>query len=232
MSGVSESECCLKKKEKKGEPSFLPVLIISGGDFCDLPQELKKAGYVIACDRGYQHAERMGVKPDLIVGDFDSAPFPGSEIPVLQAPCRKDDTDTMLAAKLAVEKGCREVVIGCCFGGRLDHAFSNIQTAAYLAEHGAGVRLLGVDTDAVVFRGGKRQIPRRDGWSLSVFSLSDRCEGLCISGTEYTCENMSMTNAFPLGVSNVWASACAEITVKSGTVMVMLSKLKAGEHLS
>ena len=32
--------------------------------------------FVVACDAGYRNAERLDLRPDLIVGDFDSAPQP------------------------------------------------------------------------------------------------------------------------------------------------------------
>ena len=45
-------------------------LIISGGDFC--PFTVPADAYVIACDRGYAYAQSCGVRPDLVLGDFDS----------------------------------------------------------------------------------------------------------------------------------------------------------------
>ena len=199
-------------------------LLVSGGAFCKIPAELRKAETVIACDRGWQYAEKLGV-------DAKLAAF---SIPVgvqLRVPTRKDDTDTMLAAKRAMELGYTDIAICCAFGGRLDHTFANIQTAAYLVAHGAQVHLVGTDTDAFVFSEGVRHISRREGWSLSVFALSDRCEGLTIRGTKYECEGVTLTNAFPLGVSNVWEADEAEISVRSGILMVMQSKLKKGEHI-
>lgn len=206
-------------------------LLVSGGAFCKIPAELRKAETVIACDRGWQYAEKLGVVPNLIVGDFDSSSLPETNIPVERVPTRKDDTDTMLAAKRAMELGYTDIAICCAFGGRLDHTFANIQTAAYLVAHGAQVHLVGTDTDAFVFSEGVRHISRREGWSLSVFALSDRCEGLTIHGTKYECEDVTLTNAFPLGVSNVWEADEAEISVRSGILMVMQSKLKKGEHI-
>ena len=35
--------------------------------------------FVVACDAGYRNAERLDLRPDLIVGDFDSAPQPKTE---------------------------------------------------------------------------------------------------------------------------------------------------------
>lgn len=200
-------------------------LLISGGEFSPIPQELYHAAFVIACDRGWQHAQRMGLRPDRIVGDFDSSPPPETAIPVERAPKRKDDTDTLLAARRALEKGYRELAICCAFGGRLDHTLANLQAAAFLVTQGARVRLLGTDTDASAFTAGTERFPRRAGWSLSVFALSDVCEGVTIRGTEYDCENVTLNNAFPLGISNEWASDEAVISVKRGILLVMQSKL-------
>ena len=61
--------------------------------------------YVIACDLGYEHALKMGIKPDIMVSDFDSldrSKFPVDEIALLEFPVRKDDSDTMLAIKHAL----------------------------------------------------------------------------------------------------------------------------------
>ena len=206
-------------------------LIISGGEFCRLPEDVPKADFVIACDRGWQHAQRLGISPDLIVGDFDSSPLPDTDIPLERAPTRKDDTDTMLAVRRALEAGYRELVICCAFGGRMDHTMANLQTAAYIAAHGGQARVIGADTEALTLTGGRMRIPCREGWSLSVFSLTDRCAGVEIQGTKYTCENAELTNTFPLGVSNVWAAAEAEIAVQEGILLIIQSKLRPGEHI-
>ena len=112
----------------------MTALIISGGDYFPIPD--LSCDYVIACDLGYLHAEKMGIRPDLILGDFDSAPVPDGKIPVEQHPVRKDDTDTMLAVKKALSLGYADLVMACAFGGRLDHAYANIQAGAYAAEQG------------------------------------------------------------------------------------------------
>lgn len=206
-------------------------LIVSGGDFAPLPEELHGAPCVIACDRGYVYAERLGLAPDLIVGDFDSAPPPAAGAAVKRYPSRKDDTDTMLAAREAIARGFADVAICCAFGGRLDHTLANVQTAAWLVAHGARARLYGADAEATAFGAGVARIPRREGWSLSVFALSDRCEGVTLRGVKYECENETLTNAFPLGVSNVWMAETAEISLRSGILLTLMSRLGEGEHI-
>ena len=206
-------------------------LIVSGGEFAPLPAGLPPPDCVIACDRGWQYAGRLGLTPDLVVGDFDSAPPPETGTPVERVPSRKDDTDTMLAARRALERGFRDVAVCCAFGGRLDHTLANIQTAAWLVEHGARARLLGADTDALAFTGRTERFPRRVGWSLSVFALSEACEGVGIRGAKYECDGVTLRSAFPLGVSNVWAAEEAEVSVRQGILLVMQSRLREGEHI-
>ena len=206
-------------------------VVISGGEYCDLPKDIQKIDHLIACDRGWQYAQRMKLTPNLIVGDFDSSPVPETEIPVHRAPTRKDDTDTMLAVRHALALGYQDLLIACAFGGRLDHSFANLQTAAYAVSKGARVRLVGIDADAIAWTGGTEWVPRREGWSLSVFSLSQCCEGVTICGTKYECEDATLSNSFPIGVSNTWHADAAKIYVKKGILLILQAKLQAGEHI-
>ena len=200
-------------------------LIITGGEYAAIPDDIRNADYVIACDRGWQYAQQMGIKPDLIIGDFDSSPRPETDIPILQFPSHKDDTDTMLAAREALRRGYKNIAICCAFGARLDHAMANIQTAAFLVSNGAKVRLSGKDTEAWVFTKGDLSIPQMSSYSLSLFSISDKCEGVCIQNAEYECSDITLTNAFPLGVSNKWTSGDVNISVREGILMVLCSRI-------
>ncbi len=217
-------------------------LIISGGAFSPLPflyketidreekEKTDKSIFVIACDSGYQNAKKMGIRPDLIVGDFDSAPCPDTDIPISKYPTRKDDTDTMLAIRHAMDAGYKDITIICALGGRLDHAYANIQAAAFVAANGGICRIL-EDTEKITVFNGREIFPKRNGYSLSVFSLTDKAEGVTIKGTKYEVENADMNNVYPIGTSNVWVKNEAEIYVKTGILVVIESKLKKGEHI-
>ena len=82
---------------------------------CPVSLELKRLlrpdDLIIACDAGYRNCAPLGCKPDIIVGDFDTAPCPEQQDDVIVLPHVKDDTDTEYAAKLASEKGCSEVLL-------------------------------------------------------------------------------------------------------------------------
>ena len=72
---------------------------------------VRPGDFIVACDAGYRNAERLDLRPDLIVGDFDSAPRPKAEHETIVLPHVKDDTDTEYAAKLVSEKGFDEVLL-------------------------------------------------------------------------------------------------------------------------
>ena len=88
-----------------------------------LAKLLRPEDFIIACDAGYKNCDRLGCRPNIIVGDFDSAACPeqqGDDLIIL--PHVKDDTDTEYAARLAAEKGFTEVLmLGALGGRRLEH---------------------------------------------------------------------------------------------------------------
>lgn len=205
-------------------------LIISGGDYSSLPHEIEY-DYVIACDKGAFYADRMGIKPDLIMGDFDS--YEGdihkfyADIPIETFPVMKDDTDTMLAIKKAFELGYKHMIIVCALGGRLDHTISNIQSLAYIAANG-GIGEIISDTEHLrTFTGaeGKITLNKKEGFSLSLYSLTDRCSGLSISGAKYNVENVELTNTFPLGHGNSFVDDSVEISLTDGILLIIESKM-------
>ena len=199
-------------------------LIISGGDFS--PFTVPEGAFIIACDRGYAYALRCGVRPDLVVGDFDSYRGeldPG--IPVQKLPVEKDDTDTVSALRYALEQGYREITLVCALGGRLDHLLANLQAAVFAAKRGAALRIVGADTEILTLRPGSLRLPRKEGWSLSVFAAEDRCRGVSITGAKYELHDAELTNDFPLGVSNEWAAPEAEISLREGTMLIVQSHI-------
>ena len=202
-------------------------VVISGGDFSPV-SGISPDDFVIACDRGYVYCERLGLRPDLIISDFDSYTGPvDSEIPLNRFVSEKDDTDTMLAVRYAVEHGFHELLLCCALGGRLDHLIANLQSLVYAQKHGLPAVLLSEDTEIRTLAGGALRIPRREDRSLSVFALDGPCRGVCITGAKYPLANAELLPSFPLGVSNTWAGEEAVISVEEGILLIVLSKIPA-----
>lgn len=203
------------------------ILVISGGEFSPL-ESASGYDFVLACDRGCDYALRCGIKPDLVLGDFDSMSGGLPEgVTVERFVAEKDDTDTMLAVRYAVEHGYDSIDIRCALGGRLDHALANIQSAVYAASHGLEVSIADERNYLMTMLPGTLRLPRREGWSLSVFAAKDICTGVYIEGCKYPLNDATLTNHFPLGVSNAWKAPEAEIRLGEGLLLIIMSRLQA-----
>ena len=187
-----------------------------GEDACILPTS---ADFVIAADGGYKALQALGLKANLVVGDFDSLGYVPEAEEVVQHPVRKDDTDTLLAIRLGLERGYRNFVITGSIGGRLDHTFANIQALQFLLHHGARGLLYGDGTAVTAVRGGSITV---EGEGLfSVFALDSQVSGITLRDVSFPLEQAELTNAFPLGTSNEFIGKPATIGAEQGTLLVM-----------
>ncbi len=196
-------------------------VIIAGGDLHEKPV-IPEDALVICADCGYRHAQRFGIVPDVLMGDFDSLTqtLP-DHCEVLRHPAEKDETDTMLAVYCGRDRGCTQFHIYGAFGGdRIDHSIANLQMLHHMAAHGLEGILYDGETTVSVQLAGTKRYPRTDGY-FSLFSLTDTCTGLYVNGVKYPLENAELSNTFPLGVSNEILAPEAEITLGSGALLVV-----------
>ncbi len=195
--------------------------ILAGGDLhgtITIPED----ALLICADAGYAHAKRLGLCPDVVLGDFDSLDEPLPEdCEVLTYPSEKDETDTMLAVYCGRDRGCTEFrIYGALGGSRLEHTVANLQMLHHMALQGLHGVLLDGETMVTVQTAGTCRYPRSDGY-FSLFSLTDRCTGLTVKGTKYPLEDALLENQFPLGVSNQIVEDAAEVTLESGVLLVI-----------
>lgn len=195
--------------------------------------------YVIACDAGVGHALKAGRKPDLLVGDFDTYKETLPEgIPVLRAPSEKDDTDTMMAVRYALEQGFERIRICAALGGRLDHSIGNLSAAAYVAERLGSCYVYGARETAILLYNESICLKRNYGAEIcksedvedkvpteyvSVFSWSEEAKGVSYRGLKYPLEDATLTRAFALGISNEFAAEEAVISVKDGMLLIIVA---------
>lgn len=183
------------------------------------------ADYVIAADAGYENACRVGVEPDLLLGDYDSAPRPEAGAKTVFLPAEKDDTDTYYAARKALELGATDVVIvGGLGGARLDHTLANLQTLVFLAKNGVCATLADTDNEVTALLPGTHRIQARPGWYFSIFSAGEQAPGVTLEGLKYPLHDYTLTHAFPIGVSNEFAAETATLRFSAGMIYLVLSR--------
>jgi len=154
-----------------------------------------------------------------VVGDFDSLGYVPEAEEIIQHPVRKDDTDTLLAIRLGLERGYRNFVIIGAIGGRLDHSFANLQALLFLRDHRARGLLYGDGFAITAVTDGSITIEGRG--TLSVFAFTPTVKGVYLRNVSYPLEDAALTSSFPIGVSNEFMEGPATIGCTEGTLLVM-----------
>lgn len=194
------------------------------GEFHGLCTEIHRNDMVIAADGGLKAAESCNIVPDFIIGDFDSLGNIPGDINVKILPCEKDTTDMFEAVNEGMKNGCDTFHLYGGTGGRLDHTLANIQLLKHFTEKGARLFLYGKGFAITALNSGTIRIDGRKGDYISVFALSDTVTGVCLKNLRYELSNHTLTNSFPLGVSNEFTNETAEISVREGTLAVYFTK--------
>ena len=194
--------------------------IFGAGTFYGLPDMPKPDDLIIAADGGYAHAVSCGLSPDLVIGDFDSLQEQPPKSAII-LPVEKDQTDMAAAIDLGIERGYSVFHIYGGTGGRIDHTLANIQCLAALAQQGIRARLF--DQDSLITAICNESIHFGAGatGTISAFSHGEMASGVYEIGLKYPLSDATLTNTFPLGVSNAFTGAPAEIRVEDGTLVIV-----------
>ena len=187
-----------------------------------LPEWFEKGeeDLLIAADAGLLWLRERSISPDLAVGDFDSAGFIPTGCEVVRFPVKKDDTDSMLAVKIGMERGYSRFVLYGCYGERPDHTFSNYQLLLYIANHGGTAMMCCGDFYATVLAGGSMTFAESEEGNFSVFSLTPCSKGLNITGGLYELQNGELFADSSLGQSNAFIGKPVRISLREGAVLI------------
>lgn len=199
-------------------------IIFGAGEPVKIPLEILEDSYVIAADGGFESLKKQGITPNIIIGDFDSLENIPSGIAVIRHSAEKDDTDMELAAQYAIESGFDEIFIFGALGGRTDHTIANIQLLTALSKQGIKSTIIGEDEFFFAVTNGTLDINGSLGSLVSVFCMGDRAIGVSLAGMKYPLTDAVLTCDKPLGVSNKLIFNMGTVTVKNGTLLVIVNK--------
>ncbi|MBQ8821663.1 MAG: thiamine diphosphokinase [Lachnospiraceae bacterium] len=208
-------------------------IIVAAGDLTVGSVNVKEDDLVIAVDGGLGYCSVLELEPDILLGDFDSVSEAEKEaiallkqqIPerIVELPCEKDDTDTLAAICIGLEKGYDRFLIYGGTGGRLEHTIANIQSLLYLKNHNAtGYLMDGSGMICVLQNEEVRLKDNLEGY-MSLFSLGKEARGVTIRGMKYELENMVLTNDFPVGISNEFIGKEAMVKVEDGELLMIIN---------
>ncbi|MBE7025636.1 MAG: thiamine diphosphokinase [Ruminococcaceae bacterium] len=197
------------------------AVIMAGADISDYSFYTPLSGdYVICADRGYIHAMRLGITPDVILGDFDSleTALP-SDGEIYTYPAEKDETDLQLAVSHALKHGYRRVLVIGATGGRADHFLANVYLMHWAKERGCEMVIEDSDTRIYLLED-SLSLPRRKNVYLSLLPFSGDAV-VSLSGVKYPLDETTITLGSTLGISNEIIADEATVRIHRGRVLLL-----------
>jgi len=212
------------------------ALVVADGDVRLRPSD-SDGRLVIAADGGLLKAKAAGIRPDVVVGDFDSVPAGAVEsaeadgMQVLRYPTSKDESDTELAVREAISRGATDVEIAGALGGqRIDHTLANL---LLLASPDLDASLAIVDGPVTVRVIGQRGAERLEidggpGDLVSLLPLSEQVVGVTTGGLAYPLSAATLRQGPTLGLSNELVGTRARVAVERGRLAIVHTRREVG----
>jgi thiamine pyrophosphokinase len=184
---------------------------------------------VIAADGGALKAEALGLPPHVVVGDADSLSGPDvtrlrdSGAEVLVFPPAKDESDTELAVREALNRGATRLVIVGAFGGRrFEHALANVLLLTLPELRGRDVCLAdGTSVLRIVFGGERLEINGERGDYVSLLPLTEEAAGVTTDGLAYPLAGATIRQGPARGLSNELSGVRASVSLDAGRLAVI-----------
>lgn len=188
----------------------------SGTDFLKTEND-----FVIAADGGLFALQKRNIRPDMIMGDFDSLGYVPKGDNVIRHEVMKNDTDMMLAVKKALEIGYRKIKIYGGTGGRMDHTISNVQTMLYASRKGAEIEMTDSVNRYYVITDGAIRINGTSQKGFSIFAIGGTAHKVNIRNAMYLLHDFELSPDNPTGTSNSFIGKEVTISVEKGSLLIV-----------
>lgn len=197
--------------------------IISGAPENDLSyyKDYLNGRFIICADSGYLKCLELNIKPNLIIGDFDSSALPDIDCEIIKLNVMKDDTDTFHCLSIAIERGYNDIVILGGIGSRVDHTYSNILCVNYAFENNINCSLINKNTNISV-KTGSITLKKDKYKYFSFFPLFGECEGVSVKGALYELDNVTLPPSCQLTQSNEFKNGDVHIDISKGKIILIL----------
>ncbi|MBS1717225.1 MAG: thiamine diphosphokinase [Armatimonadetes bacterium] len=194
--------------------------VLGGGDLSKekLLRWAQTADYVLAADGGANAFLHTPVRPDLVVGDFDSV-LPEALLHAKRHSQSEDqhttDCDKLFAE--AQELGFHAITVTCFEGDDLAHVLATVHSAM---RSKLDVRLLGRRSLSYVVHPGTVSIEVKSGAKIGVIPLLP-CEHVSVTGVKWPLNKVAMTPGGLTSISNVADGGRVSLSLASGIALLV-----------
>jgi thiamine pyrophosphokinase len=195
---------------------------------------IQAADLLVAADGGALALLRLGILPQIVIGDLDSldetalATLEAEQVELQRSPRAKDETDLELALLYAVERGAETIDVLGALGGRWDHTVANLTMLAMPELLGRHVRLLDRDQTLFLVRDAAELVGRR-GDTISLIPLAGPAHGVTTRGLLYPLVDSTLVYERARGISNVLLEPPGHVSLRDGLLLVVHHD-DGGEH--
>lgn len=211
------------------------IVIFANGELPNLEfarSLLSSDDYLIAADGGANHLLKMGILPDIVIGDLDSIDedtlfeLTSADVEIKQYSEDKDETDIELALRYAAELRPLSILIVGALGGRLDQTLANLSILTDPALPAVDIHLDdGVEQaffcKASAAKRGQVEVRGRSGDVVSLIPWNGLVEGITTEGLQWPLYGETLFPSKSRGVSNVMLAESASVKIEKGLLLVV-----------
>ena len=208
----------------------LKAVVVASGDFDPGDADwLGGADCVIAADGGAESLDRLGRQPDLLIGDLDSTSpalverLAAAGVIVERYSSDKDESDTELALRAAIDRGADEIVLlGAIGGDRLDHELANLLVLADPSLRGREVRVVHAATTVRIVRENEPvALDGRIGDLATLLPIGGDATGVTTDGLRWPLDAATLATGRSRGLSNEIVATPASVRLESGLLLLV-----------
>jgi thiamine pyrophosphokinase len=219
---------------------FNNALIFLNGDEENLSYTkayLKDRTLLIGCDGGTDKIYNLGLKPNAVIGDFDSIESLPSKIKTLpkndygkkilidgityiKYPGDKDFLDSEAAIDFAADNKLTEITLVNAHGDELDHVLGIMIILANRKYRHLNIRII-TPNQKIFIAQGKTVFNGMKGNRISLIPLYGQVIVKSSSGLKYDPSKYRMSLEHNIGISNEFTSKKAAVHISSGCFLVI-----------
>lgn len=211
------------------------LLFVNGDQFDQAAVQMfvQPGDFLVAVDGGLRYTTRLGLDPDLLIGDLDSVS--AQEIDrvsraqgrVVRHPVDKDETDLELALLAVLRAGYREIIILGALGGRLDMSLANISLLLLPELAACDVRLEDGIEEVFLIRAGSpgAGISGQVGDRVSLLPWGGPAVGIRTEGLFYPLDGETLFPERTRGISNRMVVDQAKVVLESGLLVCIHTRM-------
>jgi len=214
----------------KNDPNSAVLLVLGGRppEINWLRETSLNFKEIWAADSGGEICKKAGLLPECLIGDFDSICGEDKEwltsrgVEIIKYPAEKDLTDYQLCLEIAAQRDVKNVIVTGAWGGRFDHAYSNLYSALWGLESGVRVMCLADENESLfyVYSGESIEIDfKKEPLAFSLIAL-ESSSTVSVSGAKWNLSRTRITQKHPYAISNKPENHWIKIDVHEGSVGV------------